>query len=364
VKRRSVIDRKRREFLSTSVHLCAPAALAPLAGLFALSTPTRALGLEPWVGPWADPASLVAGIACGTVGVRNLAESLPAYLNGLGYVAHWKGVVSARLAELWGVPGMAGKAAAVVGPPQPHSGLIRLMELGSDFLAPGEQPTLGWRALEIRVLDVDAMPAQVAGTAIEHTGGPADLKFGPEPAAFRAAQFLGPSGEPLIFTEDLVFDRTPIIGGDNVGGIFLQTLVASPYVPTRDLYLKSLAMQLSLEVRMPRTGVEEALGISDKAMYRMSSIRAPWYSTLQVDEYPATVGPRPRSPGCFPTGVCMSSLAVPDLDRVEDVLQQAGVPCNRLNSNAIPPLFEGRSLACAGFSGEHVEFIETAALSG
>lgn len=361
MKRSDVIDRKRRQLLVAAGQCCAPAALASVSGLLGMSIPSRLLGLEPWTGPWADPMSLVAGIACGTVCVQSVDESLAAYVDGLGYVAHWKGAVPALLAEFWGTPAMAGRAAAVVGAPRPHSGLIRLLELGDDFQPLGDRPALGWRALEIRARDVDAVPGQLAGTGITHVGGPADLKFGPAPAAFRAAQFRGPSGEPLIFTEDLQFDRTPIIGGDNVGGIFLQTLVASPYEPTRDFYLKSLAMQLSLEVRLPRSEVEAALNLENRSMYRMASIRAPWYSTIQVDEYPEATRSRPTAPGCLPPGVCMTTLAVPDLDGVAKVLRETGVAYSSLERNSIPPLFEGRSLACRGCSGEHVEFIESGA---
>jgi len=309
--------------------------------------------------PWADPASLVRTIAAGTVAVPDVAGSVSAYRQAFRYVEHWRGDVSEEMANFWGTPAMAGRAAAVVGPSGFTSGLIRFVELGEDFQSIPSHTTRGWAALEIRVRDADAMVAQVAGSQIEHTGGPSDLKFGVGPPTLRPVQFRGPSGEPLYFTEDLQFDRSKLIGSDNVGGIFLQTIVAVPFTQTRDFYMRTLAMQLRAQVKFPRAQVAESLGLEKNRMYYMTSVRAPQYCAIQVDEYPDEIMARPAAPGCLPPGVCMCTLQVRDLDLVAAALGDSDVPFNQIESNSIPPGAGGRALACRGFSGEFVEFVES-----
>lgn len=308
--------------------------------------------------PWADPASLVISIAAGTVAVENVADSVRAYREGLGYVEHWRGKLSVETAEFWDAPEMAGKTAAVVGPRELQSGLIRFVELGSEFRRIESHTTLGWAALEIRAKNVDAMPGQLAGSAIMHTNGPADLKFGSGPPSLRAVQFKGPSGEPLYFTQDLQFDRSPLIGKQNVGGVFLQTLVAVPYIKTRDLYLRSLGMQLRVEASVPRSGVARQSGAEPGKMYRMASVRAPEYNSVQIDEYPGTIGARPRTPGYLPSGVAMCTLRVRSIELVAAALQEIDVPFRRLASNSVPPYVGTQALCCVGFSGEIIEFVE------
>ncbi len=287
-----------------------------------------------------------------------MADSIEAYRKGLGYVEHWRGSIPAAMAGFWGAPAMAGREAAVLGPSELNNGLIRLVELGDEFLHIPNHTTLGWAALEIRVRAVDDMVGQLAGLPFTRTGGPADLKWGPAPATLRAAQFEGPSGEPVFFTQDLQFDRSKLIGSENVGGIFLQTLVAGPYIQTRNFYLKTLAMQLSLEVGLPRVSVANALGVDNSGLYKMAAVRAPQYCSIQIDEFPDVTPKRPSAPGSFPPGICMCTFSVRDFDLVAAALRQADVPFAQMDSNPIPPYVGGRALACRGHSGEFVEFIE------
>lgn len=349
------IDRDRRRVVRS---LLQSAVVGRLAGAFAVAGASVAHGIEVQSRPWADPASLVSVIACGTVTVPDVDQTAAAYRLGLRYVTHWEGRVSEAMARCWGVPAMAGRKAALMGPEGLATGLIRIVELGTDFEHVPKNTTLGWTALEIRVRNVDALPEQLAGTPITHTGGPSDLKWSDAPATLRAAQFHGPSGEPLYFTQDLQFDRSTLIGNDNVGGIFLQTLTAMPYEDTRNFYLRTLAMQLRLEVGVPRTSAHAALGVEGKGLYRMASVRAPQYCAIQIDEYPDAVKPRPAEPGCFPPGVCMSTLGVRDIDRIAGALQGVGVPFRQLDSSPMPPFAGNRTLACRGYSGEFVEFVE------
>jgi len=350
---------KKRTLIKSTAMLFASTAFGRLGSVLAASESQEVHLQEMPDRPWADPASLVSTIAAGTIAVPNVEEMVSTYRQGLGYVEHWRGTISEETARFWGTPAMAGRAAAVVGPPDLKTGLIRFVELGDDFQYVPSHTTLGWTALEVRVRNVDAMVEQLAKTSIKHTGGPADLKFGSGPPTLRAVQFEGPAGEAIYFTQDLQFDRAKIIGRNNVGGIFLQTLVAVPYLPTRDFYLKTLAMQLRVEARFPRAKVAETFGVDKSIFYKMASVRAPQYCAIQVDEYPDITPARPAAPGCLPPAACMSTLAVRDIDLVAHALNGAGVPFTRTDSAAMPPGLGGRALACRGYSGEFVEFVES-----
>lgn len=350
---------KKRNFIKSTGMILASTAFGRTGSLLAATVPQEVHLQEMPDRPWADPASLVTTIAAGTIAVPNVDEMVSTYKQGLEYVEHWRGTISEETARFWGTPAMAGRAAAVLGPPDLKTGLIRFVELGDDFKYVPSHTTLGWTALEVRVRNVDAMVEQLAKTTIKHTGGPADLKFGSGPPTLRAAQFEGPAGEAIYFTQDLQFDRAKIIGRNNVGGILLQTLVAVPYVPTRDLYLKTLAMQLRVEASFPRANVAETFGVDKSIFYKMASVRAPQYCAIQVDEYPDITPARPAAPGCLPPAACMSTLAVRDLNLVASALEVAGVPFTRTETAAMLPGFGGRALACRGYSGEFIEFVES-----
>ena len=354
----AVIDLKKRTLTKSAALLIASASLGRLGRALAVSESPQVYLKEMPDRPWADPSSLVSAIAAGTIAVPNVAAMVDAYRHGFGYVEHWRGRVPAATAEFWGVPAMADREAAVVGPSELNNGLIRFVELGDQFRQIPPHTTLGWATLEIRVRAVDDMVGQLAGLPFTRTGGPRDLKWGSAPATLRAAQFRGPSGEPLIFTQDLQIDRSSLIGSKNVGGIFLQTLIAGPYIKTRDFYLKTLAMQLSLEVGVPRVNAADALGVDNSGLYKMAAVRAPQYCSIQIDEFPDMTPKRPSVPGYFPSGLCMCTFSVQDLDLVAVTLRQAGVSFAQMDSNSIPPFVGGRTIACRGHSGEFVEFIE------
>jgi hypothetical protein len=358
MKSAGAVDLKKRTLTKSAALLIASASLGRLGTALATSESSRGRLQEMPDRPWADPASLVSSIAAGTVAVPHVADTVGAYREGFGYVEHWRGRVPAEMAGFWGVPAMADRVVAVVGPSELSNGLIRLVELGEEFQHIPPHTTLGWGVLEIRVRAVDDVAEQLAGLPFVHTGGPNDLKFGSGPATLRAAQFQGPSGEPLYFTEDLQIDRSTLIGRNNVGGIFLQTLVAAPYLQTRDFYLKTLAMQLRAQVEFPRANVADASGVEKNRLYKMASLRAPQYCAIQIDEYPVETMKRPSAPGSFPPGVCMCTLMARDLDLVASALRGVNLPFTQTESNSIPPWVGGRALVCRGYSGEIVEFVE------
>ncbi len=349
-------NRERRQFITSSTCLLAAASLGQSGCDKPADTDTRLIE-DPG---WGDPSTLVSEIAAGTVAVPDVAAQVDAFREWFKYVEYWRGTVPQSLADFWGAPAVAGQPAAVVGPRGVNAGFFRFVELGSDFKRIPLYSTLGWVALEIRARDVDALVSELAGSPFEHVGGPADLKFGDMPVTLRAAQFRGLEGEPLIFTEDLKYDRSNVLGEGNAGPLFIQTLAVHPYAPARDFYLQRLKMKLSLEVSYSMRNVIRALGLSDEQQLTMSAVRTTDYCSIELDEYPPEVTQRPTAAGSLPPAVCMCSHATRHLDQVATALQEEGLAFSRLEANPIAPHEGARLLFARGHSGERLEFVEAA----
>lgn len=329
----------------------------PFGGVRALSAWN---GAEPSVPPWGDPATLVSSIGAGTLAVADVAETVDAYTKGFEYIETWRGRIPEKVANFWGAPAMAGRAMAVVGPPDYTTGLIRIVELGEDFKEVPYHETLGWIALEIRVQSPDDLVARLEGSGLPfvHTGGPGTFSMSDGTPVYRAAQFKGPSGEPLYMTQHMQLDQLVEVGRTNVGGLFIQTLGARPYLPTRDFYQSLLKMKSRMEIDTPRTNLVEAFGLPGDRKYKMAAVRMTDYCSIQIDEYPEPVPARAAVDGCVVPGVCMSTLIAKDLGVVAQLLRDAGLAFEEMDGYPIPPASGGRALVCRGYSGEVVEFVQ------
>ena len=356
------IDHKKRAMAKSAAWLLFAASLGRSPGVLALAGSSEEFSENTQQPPWGDPATLVSAIGAGTVAVASVAESVDAYCKGFAYVELWRGRIPAEMAEFWGVPAMANRAAAVIGPPEFNRGLIRIVELGDDFQQVAYHETLGWAALEIQVRSPDALVSQLEGLPFIHTGGPGDFILRDGTLLFRAVQFTGPSGEPLYLTQHMQLDQLAPVGRNNVGPLFIQTLVAHPYQQTRDFYLHTLALKSRLEVDVPRANVAEAFGLPRDRLYKMAAVRAPEYCSIQIDEYPDITPERPAAPGCFTPGATMCTFTTRDLDAVAGALQGAGVQITEIGSNSIPPFTGSRAIFCRGYSGERVEIVEVRAV--
>ena len=346
----------RRDFISSTTLLLAAAGLGQ-GGCAKPADDDATLVEDP---SWGDPSTMVSEIAAGTVAVPDVAAQVDAFREWFKFAEYWRGTVPQSLAEFWGAPAVAGRQAAVVGPRGVNAGLFRFVELGSEFKQVPLYSTLGWVALEIRARDVDALVGELEGSPFTHVGGPADLKFGDMPVTLRAAQFRGLAGEPLIFTEDLKYDRSEVLGEGNVGPLFIQTLAVRSYPTARDFYLQGLKMKLSLEVQYPMRNVMRALGLTDGRRLTMSAVRTTDYCSIELDEYPDEATERPTAEGSLPPAVCMCTLATRDLDQVAAALEEEGLAFSRLDANPIAPHQGSRLLFARGHSGERLEFVEVA----
>lgn len=299
------------------------------------------------VAPWGDPATLVSAIGAGTLSVVSVAQTIEAYGKGFGYVQHWRGKLPKVAAELWGVPSMAGRQAAVVGPPGFNRGMIRVLELGKDFRDDSLKDTLGWFALEIHVKSPDEVVHQLKGLPFVHTGGPGQANAPDGQPLYRAAQFLGPSGESLYMTQHMQLDKLTSAGRNNVGPLFIQTLNAYPYEATRDFYHKTLGMVMRMEVKTRRDGGT-----------RMSAVRATEYCSVQLDEFGPNSKRRAAADGCFAPGVNMSTFTTRNLAAVTKALEASNQKFVRLPANPCPPFAGAHGIYLMGNAGERLEIFE------
>jgi hypothetical protein len=350
------IDRNRRDLVKSAAWLTLTAAAALPASRRALAQGAAGSGAA--TPAWGDPSTLVSAIGAGTLAVASVAETVEAYCKGFAYVEHWRGRIPQNMADFWGVPAMAGRAAAVVGPPDFQRGMIRIVELGKDFSKVSYHDTLGWVALEIQVRSPEAVVTQLKGLPFVHTGGPGQANEPNGNPIYRAAQFTGPSGEPLYMTQHMQLDKLISPGRNVVGPLFIQTLAASPYQETRDFYAQTLGMKMRMEIDTPRSNLVEKLGLPKGKLYKMAAVRAPEYCSIQIDEYPPSTPQRPATPGCFAAGVSMCTLTTHDLDAVKAAFTKAAVKFAEIDSNSCPPFNGSRAIFCLGRAGERVEVVE------
>ena len=346
------VGQSRRDLLKSAAGLVLATSVATLPwrrAIAAESVPSAA---------WGDGATLVSAIGAGTLAASSVAETVEAYQRGFGYVEHYRGRIPREMAEFWGVPAMAGRLVAVVGAPGYQRGMIRIVELGNDFKEVSYPETLGWIALEIHVRSPDELVGQLEGLPFVHTGGPATANDHEGKPLYRAAQFKGPSGEPLYMTQHMQLDELMPVGRNNVGPLFIQTVSTTSYRNTLDFYLKDLRMKMRIELDTPRTPLVESLGVPKGKRYKFAAVRAPEYCALQVDEYPEATPQRPTSPGCFPPGVSMCTLTTRDLDAVKSALTRANMQFAEIDANACPPFYHARALSFLGRAGERVEIVE------
>ena len=270
---------------------------------------------------WAGP------ILRGVVATPDLAGSVAGYRDGLGWRLRRRGRLAPATARAWSAPALAGAEYAVLGPASRIGGDLQLVAVPP---TPVPQPLrhYGWAALELLVADLDATLAGLAaapGGLAAAPGGPAGrftvlgrpaALSGPA-APLRAAQLAGPAGEVIYLTEV----RRPVppfalpvaSPGPGADGVFVAVLAARDLDATRAWWERRFPVRRCTD-RPATIGVlNRAHGRSPAATTRISSLQLAGRSVLEIDQYPATAGPRPvASGGSLPPGIALIAIGVPD----------------------------------------------------
>jgi catechol 2,3-dioxygenase-like lactoylglutathione lyase family enzyme len=302
--------------------------------------------------PATSGARLLRAVACVTHCVVELEPCLAAWTRLLDYRLVTRGELAAATCAAWDTPAAAGRRYALLQPASGADCYLRFVETGER--GHGPPATAGWTATELLVTDVDRLATELAGTGFRRLGGPGDLY--PRPNAPRAMQVIGPSGELVYFTRLLP-------GGSRYGLKQAQSRVDRPFIVTvggsdgpamHRFYGETLGLRIM--DRTPfRNGILAALcGVPPQTVFPTAVASIPGRRYLvEIDEFPPTVGPRPRRAGELPPGMALVSFIVPDLAAVAALSLRA--PARPL---AGPPYGGRRVAVIEGAAGEWLELIE------
>jgi hypothetical protein len=306
-----------------------------------------------------QPRSLVTDLAAATLSVprQALADVASVYAQTFGYAMLWEGVVDGAA---WGIA-VRDRRMLVLGAPGETRGLLRLVE--GSLPAPPSLGTYGWSALEITVLDVEALPEILEQSGrFRVNGPPKDLRFSSGPPGQRAMQAVGPAGEQLYLTQILrqTAGRELAVPPREArtGAIFIAVLAARDYGAARDFYVNRLGMDAYLEVD------EAYLSVAARenqwppdVRCRLAALKPLGETRIELDGYPAPplATMRVADPNELPPGFGLASFYV---TRLDDALTagQSSVVAEPLRRGE-PPYDGRRAATLRGGDGELVELI-------
>jgi catechol 2,3-dioxygenase-like lactoylglutathione lyase family enzyme len=280
-----------------------------------------------------------------TISVLNLGSVESAYQQYLGYELVERGEVSEALGEVWNAPSMAGHDYLIMRPASEANVYIRFIEdeAVADY-AP--MATQGWNATELLVTDPDALAARLADSPFEIVGPPADLWDAPN--APRAMQAIGPGNEVLYLT------RNPDFATESaVDRTFIMVLGGPSMAALSDFYTDRLGLELGDTLQLPVPFMADAQEVAPDTLYTLRVAIISQDFLLELDEYPATVPPRPVKPGHLPPGTAMVSFEVDNLDALDVDWRATPAEIDSFPYNG------RRTGVIQGPAGEWLELIET-----
>jgi len=288
-----------------------------------------------------------------TISVTDLPSVVDAYRSHLGYRLLESGYIPAALAQAWAAPQNADARYGLMAPPSDPSVCLRFVEgLTPENYRPLR--TFGWAAVEIAVMDVDALAARLADTPFETIGPPADLAFGG--GALRAMSVRGPAREILIFTQI----RRAVAGYDLPAAIdpvdraFIAVTAADDLHKVRLFYRDKFLAPSGPDIETPIYSVNDAFDLPREDRHLMTTIALPGQSYVEIDQYPEMAAKRVGVRGFLAPGIAMVTFEIGGLDDLP--LYWLGEPSHY----EIAPYMGRRQVTFYGAAGELIELIEAA----
>lgn len=281
-----------------------------------------------------------------TISVMRLGAVETAYEEQFDYKVVERGVVGTALSEVWNTPAMADNAYVLMQPANEANVYLRFVE-NEPVEGYGPFVTQGWNATELLATDPDAIEAAMADSPFQVVGPSADLWNAPD--APRAMQAIGPADELLYLTRNNDFAITT-----DVDRVFIM-VVGGPSLDALSDFYSDLGLGLGDPLQLPVPFMARAQGLAPDTLYPLRVAIISKDFLLELDEYPASVPPRPVMAGHLPPGTSMVSFEVDDLD---------ALPVDwRAEPQVIDDFpYAGRRTAVAvGPAGEWLEFVETPA---
>jgi hypothetical protein len=279
-----------------------------------------------------------------TISVLNLGSVEDAYKDHLGYTSVDHGILTAEIAETWDAEKMTGSKYLVMQPSSNEQVYLRFIE-NPTTKNHSAMTTHGWNATELLVKDPDTLAKQLADSPFTIIGPPKNLWAAPN--APRAMQVQGPAGEVLYLTRnnDYTFNAF-------VDRVFIMVLAGSSMTNLNDYYSNKMDLGVGAAMQFPITVLSRAQNLSPDTTYPLAIATVSQQFLIELDEYPATAGPRPVTDGFLPPGTAMVTFEVEDLDAFD------------VDWRATPRKLDGlpyngrRTAVTIGPAGEWIELIE------
>lgn len=294
----------------------------------------------------ADPVarSSLGMIRAVTLTAPDLDRVEQGYSRVFGYARIARRPVSEDEAQSWGAPAAAGRDMLVLRPASGSQTDLRFIQ----WTAPSDHrpfATWGWNALEIIVQDPDSLAERISESDVfTLTSAPHGIDTFPY---LRACQAIGPAGEYINLTRiDPPRPDLPV-AASFVDRCFIVTLGAEKIDALLAFYGGLFDNETS-EVRQVRLRMMNLLcGLDEETKHPLATVRLAGQTKLELDQCPASAGPRGKADGGLPWGVGLVSLACADIAPYLDkamgpVLQAEGT----------------RSITLEGPGGERVELVE------
>lgn len=277
------------------------------AALAATSLPYSALAQE--------SKPILSRIKMATIGAPDLDTLEEWYTTWLKYEVVERSTISEDVARSWGTPNTAGRRFITMQSDAKDDVYIRGVEVDP---VPGYKAitTWGWNAIEIIVDDIDTLHETMKKSPFRHIGGPSNL--GGNNASIRAAQYIGPAEDVIYLTcetGDRETSNLPIPRGA-VDRPFIMILSGGDIDAMESFYANAFNMKQGGYRFISKGGlISKMQGRSADYEYNLGLIRLREKgNNIELDEYPADIGPRPRADGQLPPGVAMTSFNIDDLD--------------------------------------------------
>ncbi len=228
-----------------------------------------------------------------------------------------RGSVSRERADVWGVPGSAGRHCCVCAPASGAEVYLRFIEGGT----PDDYQPLrshGWAAIEICVQDVLALQRHLAGSPFEIIGPAKPLDGLP---MITAMQVRGPDREVVFLTQ---------IDGDLPGldlpravcpvdRLFIVVLACADLHASRAWFADRLRLDPGATMAVEYGVLSDAFGLPATQKHDIAAVAHGRDVFLELDQYPSAAAARTRPAGALPPGMAMATFLSPDFARLDGV---------------------------------------------
>jgi catechol 2,3-dioxygenase-like lactoylglutathione lyase family enzyme len=238
------------------------------------------------------------------------------YGRWMDYTVVEQGEITPDLAASWDAPGAAGRRFTVCRPASGRDVYLRFIQ---GQAPPDYRPltTYGWAAIEICVQDVQAVAARLAESPFEIIGPPAPLDGMPNIVAM---QVQGPDREIVFLTQILspTFPDFDLPQAESlIDRLFILVLACSDLEGAKAWLAAALKLGAGPTIELAYGVLSDAFALPPEHKHQIATLNHGRDVFLEVDQYPASAGPRLTGSGDLPPGVAVATFVHPDFDALQ-----------------------------------------------